>query len=67
LFSADSKVIPEFDDIYGYFAYVENIEKNTIESHEGRMNKKLILNVLHSRLSDPNDYLTKSGNYILVF
>ncbi len=31
------------------------------------MNKKLILNVLHSRLSDPNTYLTRSGNYLLVF
>lgn len=31
------------------------------------MNKKLILNVLHSRLSDPNTYLTKSGNYLLIF
>lgn len=30
LFSADSKVAPEFDEIYGFFAYVENIERETI-------------------------------------
>lgn len=53
LFSADSKVAPAFDENYGYFAYVENIKKNMIESHEGKAHRNLILNVLRSRVEDP--------------
>jgi len=52
LFSADSKVCPEFDESYSYFAYIENLELGGIESHEGRSHQKIILNLLRSRLAN---------------
>jgi hypothetical protein len=68
LFSADSKVTPAFDETYGYFAYVENIRKGSIESHEGKAHKELILNVLRSRLSAPEKALLVTNcTRLLIF
>jgi hypothetical protein len=68
MFSADSKVTPAFDEGYGFYGYVENIKKGTIESHEGKSHKELILNVLRSRVANPEASLNAvSLNRILIF
>lgn len=39
-----------------------------MESHEGRNNKKIILNMLRSRLANPEFYLTRQqGTEVLIF
>lgn len=68
MFSADSKVTPAFDETYAYFAYVENIRKGTIESHEGKAHKELILNVLRSRVAAPEQALSATNcTRLLIF
>lgn len=68
LLSSDSKVCPEFDENYSFFAYVENIQKGVVDSHEGRTNKKIILNMLKSRLVNPEFCLTRGqGTQLLIF
>lgn len=68
MFSADSKITPSFDESYGFFGYVENIRKGSVESHEGKSHRELIHNVLRSRVVAPEQALKATNcNRILIF
>ena len=69
MFSANSKICPNFDETYSYFSYAQNVGNGHFLSSDGVENKNMMINSLNLFLESPSDLLDAKEikNRILIF